>query len=113
MQRTLFNVTPPPPDPPHSGPETSRAAADAIKPHAGLLRERVYRFIAGRGPHGATDPEAAAVLGLQPDTARARRVELRDAGCLVDSGQRRMTPSGRAATVWVATDKPYPPSSDN
>jgi len=45
----------PPANPPHSGPETSRRAAEAIKPSAGKLRRLVHWFIAQRGPAGATD----------------------------------------------------------
>jgi len=91
----------PPADPPHSGPATSRAAADAVKPAIGKLRRLVLHFIAKQGLAGATDHEVSAGLGLLSDTARARRVELRDAGRIVDSGQRRATPSGRRAIVWV------------
>jgi len=109
MQRTLFDVVKPVADPPHSGPETSRAAAEQIKPAAGKLRRLVYWYIVNQGPAGATDHEVSAGLGLQSDTCRARRVELRDTGHVVDSGQRRPTPSGRGATVWVATDKPLSP----
>jgi hypothetical protein len=81
-------------EPPHSGSETSRAAAQRIKPLTGALRKEVLRFIAERGDAGATDHEIAAGLGMLSDTARARRCELRDLGLVRDSGERRLSPSG-------------------
>jgi len=107
-QLTLFDANPAPRDPPHSGAETSKAAAETVKPCAGKLRELVLWFIARRGPDGATDHELSAGLGMHPDTARARRVELRDTGDVCDSGKKRPAPSGCAATVWIATGRPLP-----
>src|SRR5208282_5505814 len=46
------------PSQPHSA--TSRAAAELILPKAGTLRRKVYDFIAGCGPRGATDDEMQA-----------------------------------------------------
>ena len=69
-------------------------------------RQRVLEYLAGRGHAGATDHEIAAGLGMLPDTARARRVELRDAGLVRDSGQRRPSPTGHAATVWTLASVP-------
>jgi len=107
-QPTLFDVRPlpelPGQEPPHVEAVTSCEAAAAIAPVAGNLRRLVLEFIAGQGDQGATDHEVAAGLGMLSDTARARRCELVDAGYLVASGQRRRTPSGRSATVWVARD---------
>jgi hypothetical protein len=86
---------------------TSTAAGRSIERHAGRLRAAVWEFISLHG--GATDPEIAAGLGMLPDTARARRVELRDLGYIGDSGQVRPTPSGRSATVWiVVAGRSYP-----
>ena len=81
---------------------TSAAAAVAIAPCTGRLQTMVLDFIRGRGQRGATDGEVAASLGMLSDTTRARRVELRDRGKVVDSGRRRPTASGRSATVWLA-----------
>jgi len=93
----------PSPDPPFAAASrTSRLAAEQIKPHAPLIRDRVLEFIAGRGPDGATDEETALGLRIRESTARARRVELRDQGLIADSGQVRPTTSGRAAVVWRA-----------
>lgn len=84
-------------DPPCPRSEARRA----IGRHLVGLRATVLAFIRDRGQAGATDPEIAAGLGMQSDTARARRCELRDLGMIRDSGLRRPTPSGRPSTVWV------------
>ncbi len=88
-------------DPPHTPPETSRAAAEAVKPDAARLRQAVLRYIQSRGPAGATDQEIQAALGLAGDTQRPRRWELQKADLIHDSGQRRKTSSGREAIVWT------------
>ncbi len=85
--------------------DTSKAAARRIKPAAQRLRRLVFDFICSHD--GATDQEIAAGLDLLPDTARARRCELRDSGHVADSGQRRMTSRGRPAAVWTTTGKPF------
>ncbi|HUT10728.1 MAG TPA: hypothetical protein VMY42_09545 [Thermoguttaceae bacterium] len=85
--------------------DTRGAAGEAIGPHLDRLQQAVLGFIRGRGDRGATDQELAAGLELQSDTTRARRVELRDAGLVCDSGRRRPTSTGRAATVWIAAGR--------
>jgi len=89
---------------PHSGGETSSAAAGEMKSQAGRLRQAVLAFVIGRGVDGATDQEIGAALGLDSNTARPRRWELAEAGLIVDSGIRRRTSSGRKAVVWVAPE---------
>jgi hypothetical protein len=116
MQRTFFDgpvtagIHPPTVErPPYVfGSDTSEHAAHTIAPHAAQLREAVYRFFLERGEEGATDQEVSSCLAMLQDTARARRVELRDSGHVQDSGKRRTTASGCTAKVWTATGKPYP-----
>jgi len=79
--------------------DTSVAAAGAIEPTAATLRMAVLGVIAATG--GATDEEIQAALGLAGNTQRPRRVELCEAGRVVDSGVRRPTKSGRQAAVWI------------
>ena len=74
---------------PHSGSETSRAAA-------------VYRFILARREHGATDCEVQDGLGMAGNTQRPRRQELEKSGLIVKTDRTRATSSGRQAAVWVA-----------
>ena len=82
-------------------PDTSHEAADAIMPKSGTQRRRVYDFIQGCGPQGATDLEQQRILGLVGNTQRPRRRELVTAGLVVDSGRRRQH-GGRGMIVWIA-----------
>jgi len=86
---------------PHSA--TSRAAARAAAPCADTQRERVYSLIAYSGAYGMTDQEIQAGLRMEGSTQRPRRIELHRAGRIAPADFTRPTPSGRAATVWVAT----------
>lgn len=79
--------------------EPSKAAARAIRPSAGTLRERVLGYLM-TCLDGATDEQIQLALGMNPSTQRPRRIELLRAGSIKDSGRKRKTTSGRAATVW-------------
>jgi hypothetical protein len=86
----------------HNAPAgTSGVAAGRIAGHAKDLRARVLAFIVEQGPHGATDDEGEAALGIKPQTYTPRRGELVALGLVVDSGRRRRTASGRPAAVWI------------
>jgi hypothetical protein len=78
--------------------ETSRAAAESIEPVGCGLRARVLNALRAWGP--MTDSELQERLEMDPSTQRPRRVELVRMGLVRDSGARRPTSSGRAATVW-------------
>lgn len=82
---------------------TSRAAAVKVAPGAGTQRGRVLRCIVAAGAEGATDDQVRDRLGLELNTIRPRRLELVEAGYVIDSGDTRMTPSGNPAVVWLAT----------
>jgi len=82
-------------------PETSRKAAQKIRPRIGRLQARVFEFIRDRGPLGVTDEELVESLNMSPNTLRPRRVELRNIGAIIDSGRRRPTRSGRDAAIWI------------
>lgn len=92
------------PDPPHSGGETSRAAAEEIKPDANKLRRQVLVFLIKCAVMGATDEDMQDGLDMPGNTQRPRRRELVQARLVVDSGYKRYTHSGRKATVWVAKE---------
>lgn len=70
-------------------PDTSRAAARGITPRTGTQRRRVLDHIARCGTEGATDAELQEALGLNGNSERPRRIELVEAGLIVDSGRRR------------------------
>ena len=78
---------------------TSRQAAEAIKPHVLTLKERVLCFITAHAP--VTDEEIAEGLGLNPSTARPRRVELVAEGLVRAAPDTKRTSSGRRATAWM------------
>jgi predicted transcriptional regulator len=82
---------------------TSRAAAKEIEPLANELRARVYRCIGSCGP--ITDEEIAITTGLNPSTARPRRIELVAVGLVRAHHIPARTRSGRIATAWVVADK--------
>lgn len=80
--------------------ETRAAAEEAIKPSVANLREKVLECIA-KHPQGITDEKIADLTGLNPNTARPRRLELEKAGRIVASGTAK-TRSGRKAVTWRA-----------
>jgi hypothetical protein len=98
-QPSLFD-TPPRREPmaPASNNTTSLAAAKAIQTITPNLREMVYAEIAK--PGGRTDEEVAIARNMPGNTVRPRRNELVNAGRVVDSGETRLTQSGRRAIVW-------------
>lgn len=99
MQRFLFD--PSSPEPPHNGTETSRAAAEQIKPNADTLRARVLEYLQSQ-PDGATDEQMQLALGMAGNTQRPRRQELEKMGLVRATDRTRATRSGRQATVWEA-----------
>lgn len=86
---------------PHS--PTSIAAAERIEPAAETLRGKALNYL--RSVNGATDEQIQQALGLNPSTARPRRVELTEKGLVVESGEARKTSSGRWAVVWKAAPR--------
>lgn len=86
------------PAPAHNRTRTSVDAAHAIKPHVETLRGKVLTYLAGCS--GATAQEIETALGLAGSTVRPRLVELRETGCVRDSGRTRLTASRRKAVVW-------------
>ena len=92
------------PSQPHS--ETSVKAAELIEPSVGSLQAKILSGLREESYLGQTDEEIALAWELNPSTSRPRRIELVNAGLVVDSGRTRKTISGRAATVWIAVNKP-------
>jgi hypothetical protein len=89
-------------DTPHvRGSETSRAAAENIKPYVLSLRERVYFYIKRFGP--VTDQQIEEGLGLAGSTARPRRIELLGGGLIKKFDDDGLTRAKRKASRWVVT----------
>ena len=81
------------------GSQTSVAAADSLDGKTlNRLHRLVLEFIAAH-PAGVTDEEIIAGTGLNPSTARPRRIELARRGLIREAGTRR-SKSGRMAVVW-------------
>ena len=74
----------------------------AIKLTAASMREKVFSAIRRAGSSGLTDLEVQALLQMDGNTQRPRRVELAKAKRIKPSGEKRATTSGRKATVWIA-----------
>lgn len=87
----------------YSNQTTSLAAAESVAGNAGTRRRAVFEFLVERGARGGTDEEIIDHFGgpTKANGIRPRRVELVNAGAIMESGH-RITRSGRQALVWVA-----------
>lgn len=82
--------------------ETSLAAAEYSQARARTDKARVLFVLTSAGVRGMTDEEIQHVAELHGSTERPRRIALCNEGKVIDSGKKRMTASGRMATVWEA-----------
>lgn len=89
---------------PHS--DTSREAAEKAAPRAMTDSQRVLALFQKWPAIGFTDEELIRFTGMNPSTARPRRIDLVKAGLVRDSGRRRKTLSGSWAVVWEVVPKP-------
>ena len=62
--------------PAHNGTDTSREAADSIKPVLGALQNKVLDAFMAAGPMGLTTEECEQILGLKHQTCSPRIYEL-------------------------------------
>lgn len=83
-------------------PDTSRLAAKASPELRARDRWQVLLLHAAN-PDGLTDFELAALGRRQQTSFGKRRGELRDAGYIVETDDRRPAPSGASAIVWRIT----------
>jgi hypothetical protein len=82
---------------------TSREAAQKIAPHAKTLqRLALAEFIAAH-PKGLTADQVAKLLGESVLCVRPRCSELRAAGLIEQTPERRVNESGMTAAVWRAS----------
>ncbi|MDB4614154.1 hypothetical protein OAH18_00550 [bacterium] len=95
------------PRPYHNGTQTSRCAADAVRPQVKKQAIRVHNYIVDCGNLGATDAEMQTVLGLSGDSQRPRRRWLEQHGYIKYASCCRMTENNRPAKVWIATGKMF------
>jgi hypothetical protein len=89
-------------DPPYvAWQETSKDAAESVKPYAVSMRTSVFGIIQA-SVYGCTCDEVEKRLRAKHQTISARIRELARMRFIVDSGFRRKTRSGRDAVVWRA-----------
>lgn len=79
--------------------DTSKAAADAIAPRVGSLRERVLACVKLKP---GTPERIANILGEPVMNIRPRLSELSKTGLVKDSGRRGKAMGGRKAIIWEA-----------
>lgn len=85
--------------PGHKSSGTSAESARRMSETAPTLRQDVLDLLA---TESLTADEAAAKLGKSILSIRPRLSELRTAGQIADSGERRKNASGHRAVVWRA-----------
>jgi CRP-like cAMP-binding protein len=95
MKPTAYHV------PPSNGVQTSNEAAKAIEPVAQRQRDMLYEYVCDQYMLGTTNQEAEVALGMPAQTITPRMGELRKEGLVTDSGEKRLTRSGRKAIVWI------------
>lgn len=88
--------------PGHCGISTSMEAADSIASVSNRLRALVYRTLHAHSA-GLTVDELCEVVGHARYSLQPRFTELRHAGSIHDTGQRRFNVSGRRAIVWAVS----------
>jgi hypothetical protein len=82
---------------------TSREAAVRIAPLAGRLRRLALAEYGSAGDRGLTADQCANLLGESVLAVRPRVTELRAAGMIEPTSERRANDSGMAATVLAIT----------
>lgn len=71
-----------------------------------LGRLQLFTFIAIRETacDGLTAPETSLATGIDRHSIQPRISELLRKGLVIPNGKRRRNPSGRTATVWIASE---------
>jgi len=82
-------------------PKTSQKAAQGAFPRSGTKRWLIFEMINGNGAHGLCDHEIVDLTGWLHQSASSIRNSLMIDGYIVDSGNRRKTPRGNEAIVWI------------
>jgi hypothetical protein len=83
-------------------PDTSLNAARKAFPKSGTKKKLIYDLIVESGIFGMCDHELEIKTGFRHESTSASRNYLMKDGWITDSGQRRETPQGNPAIVWVA-----------
>jgi hypothetical protein len=86
-----------------ASPETSVIAGSTTLPQTGTKRRITYELIKDAGLFGLCDHEIEQKTGWLHQSASSARNTLMCDGWIVDSGQRRPTPAGNPAIVWITS----------
>ncbi len=86
----------------HRGVDTSRDAAEMAARASGTLRALVHKTLFDN-PKGLTVDETCGITGRRRYSLQPRFTQLKDAGMIRDTGERRFNESGARAIVWRAT----------
>lgn len=91
-----------PNEPGHQATDTSRQAAEDIRPKAATLRKQVLEMIR-ESVFGRSADSISRELGITILSIRPRCSELNAKGLIVDSGRRDLTESGKASIIWISS----------
>lgn len=101
----LFLFASYPTTPGYQPTDTSKDAAEKVKPKAAWVRARVIDALTRQGP--MTTVQIAAAVGLPYETVQPRTSEARALGLIEDSGQRgKSRDPSKSAIVWRITSAP-------
>jgi uncharacterized protein (UPF0128 family) len=82
-------------------PETSKAISKKIGNKSQL--RSILDHVRSTGMYGSTDKEGEHALSINHESYSGGRRTLVRKGYVKDSGEKRLTPSGNPAIVWVST----------
>lgn len=101
----LFDAYPTTPG--YQDTDTSKAAAEKVKPKASWVRARVIDCLTRQGP--MTTVQIAKAIGIAYETVQPRTSEARAQGLIVDTGRRGPSRDpGKQSIVWAVA-----PTSDS
>lgn len=86
------------------GSPTSEAASVSHASHAAAQQARVLAYLQSCRFDGSTDLAGEEALGLDGSSYRPRRIRLCELGLVVLTDEKRLTPSGKMAGVYVARE---------
>lgn len=85
-------------------PKRSQEGSEAVPERLGRLQRCSLIVIRSAILGGLTAHETATATGFDRAAIQPRITELRHKGFVVASGMRRRNPSGKTATVWIASE---------
>lgn len=90
------------PTAPHNHTDTSKEAAELVRPSVNAKQKRILDFLKLMDGTGATRDQIETALDIPGNTVRPRIKELIDAGLVAETLETRKTQRDRNAVVLVA-----------